>query len=558
MTPSEYIDVYQRNPNNWYQGQPRIKRDSVVQNFTAWEIGEYMKCSADPAYFARNYLKVIHIDRGLVPLDLYPYQETMFKHFNEHRFTITLAARQSGKSVAVLAYVCWYMIFHANKNIAILANKGKTAQTLLSRVSLMLENLPFFLQPGCKSFNKTNIDLSNNSRVFSAATSSGSIRGESVSLLVLDEFAFVMQAADFYKSTYPVISGGKTSQVIVVSTANGIGNQFYKLWEGALQGTNEFNSFRVDWWDVPGRDEAWKIQTIANTSQLQFDVEYGNSFFGTGDTLIDANTLMGLRAEAPIKVMGDVLVYNEVEKNHDYVMVVDVAKGRNQDYSTFNVIDISVKPFKQVCVYRNNRISPVLFPNELYKWATAYNNAYVIIESNDQGALVCQGLYHELEYENVHAESVVTNKRLGVEMTKKTKRIGCSGFKTVLEAGGLHIVDAETIKEITSFEARGTSYEASDGNNDDLVMNFVMFGYFTGTKFFSNVTDINLRNMLYEQRIREIDDDVVPFGAIQNGLDEIDDELDPRENWSIIPADDWYNAQDNYVEIPGHKHGSGW
>lgn len=540
MTPQTYVDVYQKNPNNWYQGNPRVKRDSVVQSFTAWEIAEYMKCSSDPAYFARNYLKVIHLDRGLVPLDLYPYQETMFKHFNEHRFTVTLASRQSGKSVAVLAYVCWYMMFHGEKTIAILANKGSTAQTLLSRVALMMENLPFFLQPGCKTFNKRNIDLSNNSRVFSAATSSGSIRGESVSLLVLDEFAFVQKAADFYKSTYPVISGGKTSQVIVVSTANGINNQFHKIWTGALQGTNEFKPFRVDWWDVPGRDEEWKLQTIANTSQLQFDVEFGNTFFGTGDTLIDANTLMSLRAKPPIMVKGDVKVYEEAIPGHDYVLCADVAKGRGQDYSTFNIIDITSRPFRQVCVYRNNKISPVLFPDEIYKWANAYNEAYVIIESNDQGTVVCNGLYHDFEYENMHIESVVKADRLGVEMTKKSKRLGCSGFKTILEAGGLELVDEETISEVTTFEARGTSFEASDGNHDDLVMNFVMFGYFTNTKFFSNVVDANLRTMLYEQRIKEIEDDVVPFGLIQNGLEGIEAELDTAgSEWSIVEGKDW-------------------
>lgn len=523
-----------------YQGNPNVKRDGVVQNFTAYELAEYTRCMKDPGYFAENYVKVINLDRGLVPFKLYPYQKNMFQHFRSNRFSVILACRQSGKSISSCAYLLWYALFHSEKTVAILANKGSTAREMLGRITLMLENLPFYLQPGCKALNKGSIIFSNNSTIFAASTSSSSIRGFSVNLLFLDEFAFVDKAAQFYTSTYPVITSGSTTQVIITSTANGIGNQYHKIWTGALQGTNSYKPFRVDWWDVPGRDEKWKEETIANTSQLQFDQEYGNTFFGTGDTLIDANTLMALRAKEPLYRKGDVSVYEESIKGHDYVMTVDVAKGRGQDYSTFNIIDITSRPFKQVAVYRNNKISPLLFPDEIYKWARAYNEAYVIIESNDQGAMVCNGLYNELEYENVHIESAIKADRLGVEMTKKVKRIGCSGFKSILEAGGLEIVDEETIKEISTFEAKGNSFEASDGNHDDLVMNLVMFGYFSGTKFFANVTDVNLRQMLYEQRIKEIEDDVVPFGIIDDGLAGLENEIEPPgREWSVIGARDW-------------------
>ena len=262
--------------NESYLGNPNVKRDGVVHNFTQQEIQEYIRCSKDPAYFARKYCKVISLDKGLVNFDLYPYQEKMFKHFNVNRFNIVLACRQSGKSISSVAYLLWYALFHPEKTIAVLANKGATAGEMLSRITLMLENLPFFLQPGCKALNKRSIDFSNNSRIIAAATSGSSIRGMSVNLLYLDEFAFVERAAEFYTSTYPVISSGKDTKVIITSTANGIGNVFHKLWEGAVQGTNQFKSFRVDWWDVPGRDEKWKAETVANTSQLQFDQEFGN------------------------------------------------------------------------------------------------------------------------------------------------------------------------------------------------------------------------------------------------------------------------------------------
>jgi len=477
----------------------------------------------DPVYFAEKYVKVISLDEGLVPFKLYPYQRKMFEHFNEHRFNIVLACRQSGKSISACAYMLWYALFHPEKTVAILANKGATAREMLGRITLMLENLPFFLQPGSKAVNKGSLEFGNNSRIITAATSGSSIRGLSINLLYLDEFAFVERAAEFYTSTYPVVSAGKDTKVIVTSTANGIGNMFYKLWEGATQGVNEFHSFRVDWWDVPGRDENWKKQTIANTSQLQFDQEFGNTFFGTGDTLINAETLMKLRAANPIEYYegGDFLVYKKPTKKHDYVITVDVGKGRGQDYSTFNVIDISVSPFEQVAVYRNNTISPLLFPNIIYKYANIYNKAYVIVESNDQGSLVANGLYHELEYENIHVESAIKANAIGVTMTRKVKRLGCSGFKDILENNKLKIVDENTILEISTFVAKGQSYEASDGNHDDLMMNLVMFGYFSTSNNFAELTDINIKQMLFDQRMQEIDQDVLPFGFVDDGLEEI-------------------------------------
>ena len=478
-----------------YLGNPNVKRDGVDTEWDKDLIKEYQKCMKNPAYFAGTYCKVINLDKGLVPFNLYPYQEKMFKSFDENRFNIVLACRQSGKSISSVAYLLWYALFHTEKTIAILANKGATAREMLARVTLMLENLPFFLQPGTKALNKGSIEFSNNSRILAAATSGSSIRGLSVSLLYLDEFAFVEKASEFYTSTYPVISSGTSTKVIITSTANGIGNMYYNLWQGAEQGVNDYKPFRVDWWDVPGRDDHWKLQTIANTSQLQFEQEFGNTFFGTGDTLINAETLMKLRAKQPYKIAeaGDFLVYEEPDKKKDYIMCVDVARGRGQDYSTFTLIDISSRPFKQVAVYRCNTISPILFPTIIYKYAVLYNNAYVVIESNDVGQVVCNGLYHDFEYENMHVSS----------------------------ANNLERGDEETVLAISTFIAKGQSYEASEGNHDDIMMNLVMFGYFATTAMFRDLTDIDIKQMLYDQRIAEIENDIPSFGFIDDGSDEI-------------------------------------
>jgi hypothetical protein len=514
-----------------YLGNPLVKRDGVEQTFSQEELSEYIKCMNDPAYFAKKYIKIINLDRGLVPFDLYPYQGNMFDHFNNNRFSIVLACRQSGKSISSVVYILWYAIFKPEQTIAILANKGATAQEMLGRVTLALENLPFFLQPGCKTLNKKSIEFSNNSRIVAAATSGNSIRGMSVNLLFLDEFAFVENDGTFYTSTYPVITSGKTTRVIITSTANGLGNTFHKLWEGAVQGTNDFKPFRVDWWDVPGRDEEWKRQTIANTSELQFDQEFGNNFHGTGNTLINANALLSLKSKQPLYSMNNVNVYEtpikrdpaeEGSKDHNYIMLVDVAKGRGQDYSTFNIIDTSVNPFRQVATYRDNMISPLLFPDVIYKYANLYNKALVVIENNDAGQVVCNGIFYDLEYENVYTSNGVKADAIGVYMDKRTKKIGCSHIKDLVEQKKIEIVDAETIVEMSTFVSKGQSYEAMVGMHDDLMMNLVMFGWFAATPMFVESIDTGMREYIYAQQMKQIEDEVLPFGFNDDGREELE------------------------------------
>ena len=509
-----------KNNEFGYLGNPSVKRDGVQSQFSRTEVIEYQKCMNDPAYFARKHLKVISLDDGLVPFDLYPYQEEMFDHFKQNRFTIVLACRQSGKSISSVGYILWYAVFHPEKTIAILANKGATAREMLSRITLMLENLPFYLQPGCKALNKGSIEFSNNSKIVAAATSGSSIRGLSINLLFLDEFAFVENDAQFYTSTYPVVSAGKDTQIIITSTANGVGNIFHKLWEGASTATNEFKPFRVDWWDVPGRDEKWKASTISNTSELQFEQEFGNSFHGRGNTLISSNHLLAQMAKDPIHIKDNLFIYEEPIEGHDYILTCDVARGRGQDYSTFTIIDVSVDPFNQVAVFRDNMISPMLLPDLVYKYAMTYNKAYVIVESNDQGVVVCNGLYYDLEYENMFVESAVKKNAIGATMTRRVKRIGCSSIKDLIEQGKLNIHDANTIIEMTTFISKGTSYEASASNHDDLMMNLVLFAWFTSTDIFQSISDIDMKNMLYKEQLQAIQDDMIPFGFIENAADD--------------------------------------
>lgn len=264
--------------NEGYLGNNLVKRAGVDTSYTEEELIEYQQCSENPCYFIEKYTQIISLDEGLVPFNLRGYQESLIEHFNENRFSVVLAARQSGKSITSCAYLLWYLLFTPEVTVAILANKGAIAREMISRIVTMLETVPFFLQPGVKILNKGNIEFGNDSKIVAAATSSSSIRGMSINMLYLDEFAFVEDAETFYTATYPVITSGKDSKVIITSTANGVGNMFHKIYESAVHGQSEYKHFTINWYDVPGRDEEWKKMTIANTSEAQFEQEYGNSF----------------------------------------------------------------------------------------------------------------------------------------------------------------------------------------------------------------------------------------------------------------------------------------
>ena len=517
--------------NEGYLGNNLIKRAGVETSYTEEELLEYQKCSEDPCHFIENYCQIISLDEGLVPFKLRGYQESLIEHFNENRFSVVLAARQSGKSITSCAYLLWYLLFTPEVTVAILANKGAIAREMVSRIVTMLETVPFFLQPGVKILNKGNIEFGNDSKLVAAATSSSSIRGMSINMLYLDEFAFVEDAETFYTATYPVITSGKNSKVIITSTANGVGNMFHKIYESAVHGNSEYKSYLISWFDVPGRDEEWKKQTIANTSEAQFEQEYGNSFLGTGNTLISSDALLGMRAVDPNWRKEGVSVYERPKKGHNYVATVDVSQGRGFDYSTFSIFDVTSKPFKQVCTYRDNMISPMLFPDLINKYCSPYNEALVIIENNAEGSMVALQLHYDIEYPNVFVQGMTKSTDIGVTMSRKIKRVGCSTLKELIEENRLQVVDRPTITEMMTFVNKGSSFEADKGYNDDMVMNCVLFSWFVTTDFFTNLTDTAVKDLLYAEQQKMIEDDLLPAGVFGE-----------QEEESFIDADGtrWY------------------
>jgi len=517
-----------------YLGNPNLKKAHTKSRFTPKQVDEVMKCLGDPKYFIENYLKIVTIDKGLVPFEMYDFQRNMVDTFHDNRFTICKLPRQSGKSTIIVSYLLHYVLFNDNVNVAILANKSSTARDLLGRLQLAYEYLPKWMQQGVLNWNKGSLELENGSRIVAASTSSSAVRGSTFNIIFLDEFAYVPNniAEEFFSSVYPTISSGKSSKVMIVSTPHGM-NMFYKMWMDAVNKKSTFVPVEVHWSEVPGRDEEWKEQTIKNTSESQFQTEFECEFLGSVDTLINAQKLKTMAVIDPKRSPGGLDVYELPIKDHTYVITVDVARGVQNDYSAFIVVDSTQAPYKIVAKYRNNEIKPIVFPNILKKVAEHYNKAYVLIEINDLGQQVADAMQFELEYDNMmmvtqrgRAGQVLgggfsgRGNQLGVRMTKGTKKIGTSNMKSLIEGDKLIINDFDIISELSTFISKGKSYEAETGAHDDLVMCIVIFSWLANQRYFKELTNVDVRGQMFADQKNAIEADMAPFGFIDNGIDD--------------------------------------
>ena len=515
-----------------YLGNPNLKKVNTPEEFTKEQIIEYQKCSENPVYFMEEYIKVVSLDDGLVPFKMYPFQQHIVNTIHDNRFTICKLPRQSGKSTTTISYLLHYALFNPNSNIAILANKSSTARDILGRLQLAYENLPKWLQQGVINWNKGNIELENKSAIVAAATSSSAIRGGSYNIIFLDEFAFVPAniAEMFFSAVYPTISSGTKTKMIIVSTPYGM-NQFYKLWKDAEEGRNDYVPIEVHWSEVPGRDEAWKEATIRNTSAEQFQQEFECEFLGSVNTLISPAKIKNMAFTTPKTSSAGLDVYEDPIKDKTYVITVDVARGVLKDYSAFVVLDVSQMPYRVVAKYKNNDIKPLVFPSIIERVGKAYNKAHVLVETNDLGQQIAEALNFELEYDNL---LMTTNRGragqilgamfsgrgsgFGVKMTKQIKKIGCANIKTLIESDKVQITDFNIIEEMSTFVRRGQSWQADEGNNDDLMMCLVIFGWLSNQPFFKEMTDTNARQMLYEEQQNLIEQDMAPFGFVDDGI----------------------------------------
>jgi len=528
-----------------YMSNPNLKRAGVKIEWTQDQIKEYVKCSEDPVYFALNYIRIVNVDQGLVPFKMWDFQKHMLETFHKNRFVVCKMPRQVGKSTTIIAYLLHQILFRDNTSVAMLANKGSTARELLSRLQLAYENLPIWLQQGIVTWNKGNIELENGSKVLAAATSSSAVRGGSYNILFLDEYAFVPnnQADQFFNSVYPTISSGKTSQVLVVSTPNGL-NHFYRMWSDATSKRSNYVPIEVHWSQVPGRDERWKEETIRNTSLDQFRVEFETEFVGSSHTLISSSKLKTLVFNNPIRQDNKLDILEEPQKDHTYVVTVDVSRGQGLDYSAFSIMDVTSIPYKQVAKYRDKEISPLLYPTLIFNAATAYNNAYVLVEINDIGQQISDILHHELEYENLVKIQIKPRQgqqmsyghtkkiQFGVKTSVTTKRIGCTNLKTLVESDKLLINDADTIMELMTFVASRESFAAEEGSHDDLAMTLVLFAWFIAQRNFRESLNGDIRSVLQREQLNIAQEDLVPFGVLDDGINDRDMEVvDIERQW---------------------------
>ena len=519
--------------DNVYLGNPNLKKANTAIEFTQDQILEFVKCKEDPVYFANNYIKIVSLDEGLTQFSPYHFQEKLIHNFHENRFNICKMPRQTGKSTTVVSYLLHYAVFNDSVNIGILANKAATARELLSRLQTAYENLPRWMQQGIISWNKGSLELENGSKILAASTSASAVRGMSFNILFLDEFAFVPNhvADSFFASVYPTITSGKNTKVIIVSTPHGM-NHFYRMWHDAERGKNEYIPTEVHWSEVPGRDLVWKEQTIANTSEEQFRVEFECEFLGSINTLINPSVLKSLIYENPIQRNAGLDVYEEPIEDHNYLLTVDVARGLGNDYSAFIVVDITEFPYKIVAKYRNNQIKPMLFPSIIADVGKGYNNAWLLVEVNDIGDQVASILHYDLEYENILMSSMRgrngqvvgqgfsgSKTQLGVRTTSAVKKLGCSNLKTLIEDYKLLTLDYEIISELTTFAQKHNSFEAEEGCNDDLAMCLVLFAWLVAQDYFKEMTENDVRKRIYEEQKNQIEQDMAPFGFISDGFD---------------------------------------
>jgi len=549
-----------------YNGNPNLKPIGTQESYSADQVKEIMKCMQDPVYFIETYCMIVSLDYGLIPFKLYECQKEKVDVILNNRKVILMEGRQQGKTITSAACILWYTLFQQNKTVAILANKSSAAREVLYRYEMMYEMLPIWMQQGVKTFNKGDIELENGSRVFTAATSSSGIRGKSVNWLYIDEAAIIPNnvAEDFFTSVYPTISAGETTKILLTSTPLGY-NHFWKFWNEAEQGRNGFKPLFIPYNRIPGRTEKWAAEQRAMLGDLKFNQEVLCRFLGSSNTLINPDTISRMSTipftyskdgldiiEPPIRAIKN--DKGELEgESHVYTLVADTSRGVGGDYSAFAVMDITKYPYKVVAKYRNNKISPLLFANIIEKVAKDYNKAYCLVEINDNGQQVADSLYMDLEYENVFfvgsnsksgqylSGGFSSGATLGVRTTKQVKRLGCTTFKSLVEGTKLLIHDPEIIEEISTFiEVRGT-HKADEGYHDDLVMCLVLFAWACNEPFFKDLTDTNLRKVLYEDQFRQIEEDLTPFGVVNDGIE--------RKDEPVIMGDDlWFNQDQKVAE----------
>lgn len=538
----------------FYNRNPLLKAAGVQVAFTQEQVHEYIKCAKDPVYFIETYAKIVSLDDGVVPFKMFPYQKRIIEALHNNKNTLGKLFRQAGKSTIVAAYFAWYVLFNENKTAVILANKQTIAIEIFGRVQFIIENLPQWLQQGVVEWNKKSLVLENGSRCVAAATSASAVRGMSVNLLLCDEFAHLHPnlAEEFIASVFPTLSSSESSKLVIISTPNGL-NHYHKLWVEAVKGINDFKTVEGHWQENPRRSQEWAESQRKKLGEVKYRQEIECTFEGSSFTLVDGTKLATLPLAVPVIQKDNFEVFYPPEKDRSYVITVDVSRGRHHDYSAFTVTDVSEMPYRVVATYKDNEISTLEYPHLIYNTAREYNNAFILIEINDLGEEVANTIWYEYEYENLYFtngnELSQTRGYPGVRTTSKVKSLGCSVLKELIEKDQLIVSSHRIISELGLFVMYRKSYASQDPSvNDDLCTTLWLLAWLTKQDVFQQITNINLRSILTEQKQQYIDSTLTPFGFFEDNKPvELSKETD--DNRKLPSKNNPYHLTPDQIEL---------
>lgn len=535
-----------------FGGDPDLKPAGAQIPIPPECVLEYAKCAEDPVYFAEHYVKILTLDDGVINIPLRPFQKNIINTVKNERYTIVKCGRQGGKTTVMAILLVWFVLFTEQYHVGVMANKVDQSIEIMDRIKGIYRHLPKWMQQGIIKWNEKTILLENGSKIEAFATSSSGARGKSLNFILMDEFAHIdgNLQQKFFTSTFPIISAGKTTKLAIISTPNGF-EWFAKIWLDAIKeedepGKNQFVPIEVNWWDIPGRDEKWKEETIRNSSAEQFRQEYSCEFIGSSDTLLSPECLSLLTYKNPTRTSQNVKIFEEPVKGHLYIIVVDVARGGGGDFSVFVVVDVTTFPYQVVATFRDNTIAPSIYPNYINHASKIYNDAYILVETNDIGGQVADILNDEFENEQLlttgstakNGQVLGMGTRFGVRTTTPVKRIGCFALKGLMENQQIICNDAAIVDEFFTFIAKGTSYAAQESKHDDLVMCLVLFAWASTQRYFIDLLNSDTRQKLLERNEQMIEDNLVPFGVFDDGRGAFTDD-EGLVTWVGMFGNDW-------------------
>ena len=521
--------------NPFHEGDISWRAADIVYEYSEDELKEIAKCATDVVYFANNYCMAM-TDYGIQKITLRPYQEDVLRNFQDNRFNVFLASRQIGKTVTSAIFITWYILFHTDKNVMILANVGKTAAEILDKVKAVIKGLPFFLKPGIITNNVMKMAFDNGCRIMCSATTKTAAIGFTIHLVYMDEFAHIQPTfiESFYRSVYPTISSSKISRVIITSTPNGK-NKFWEIYQGAVEKRNEYNSIRVDWWQVPGRDEEWKKKEIAQLgSEELFNQEYGNQFLAGDKLLLGEEQLKIMekrRKEYECLQIEDFeyadLDYSNLKwrpgfdlddiEDKRFVLSIDIADGVGKDYSVINILQVeplsiaairrlrreriesesSFFRLTQVGIFRSNRagaeelarVCEILLFNVL-----PTDNVRVVLEMNFKGDFFIEKIsrnekfYEELFLHTKHNEKS-KYVALGIKNHTYNKIFNCREFRKLVMEKRIVLDEEQAYKELSDFGINNKGTYSSQSGHDDVAMTAVNLIHFVISDSFGEMIE---------------------------------------------------------------------